>query len=118
MRKSTAYRRPAARLPMTLSPHFFPLRAFRCLMAVACVTVLAACAGVETSSPVTSEDVNWTSASPANPDSSTLSAPHTITWQHCAFPGKKSTRYRAVRLDGRDAVLGESDSAASMLRQH
>ena len=87
-------------------------------MAVACVTVLAACAGVETSSPVTSEDVNWTSASPANPDSSTLSAPHTITWQHCAFPGKKSTRYRAVRLDGRDAVLGESDSAASMLRQH
>ncbi|MEO8387871.1 MAG: DUF3047 domain-containing protein [Polaromonas sp.] len=38
-------------------------------------------------------------------------------WRHCTFPGKKSTRYRAVRLDGRNAIFSESDSAASMLRQ-
>lgn len=87
-------------------------------MAVACVTVLAGCAGVETAAPPASQDVNWISASPANPNLDTQSNADTITWQHCAFPGKKSTRYRAVRLDGRDAVLGESDSAASMLRQH
>ncbi|MCZ8254327.1 MAG: DUF3047 domain-containing protein [Polaromonas sp.] len=41
-----------------------------------------------------------------------------VKWLHCAFPGKKSTHYRAVRLDGRDAVLSESDSSASMLRQN
>jgi hypothetical protein len=86
-------------------------------MAVACVTVLAACAGVDSSASATSQDVNWTSASPANPNSNSPSNPDIVTWQHSAFPGKKSTRYRAVRLDGRDAVLGESDSAASMLRQ-
>lgn len=87
-------------------------------MVVASVTVLAACAGVETSPPASSQDVNWTSASSAHSSSSPESNPDTITWQHCAFPGKKSTRYRAVRLDGRDAVFSESDSAASMLRQH
>ncbi len=103
---------------MTLVPHYFSLRALCTLMVVACVTVLAACAGVETSSPATSQDVSWTSASPANPNTNSASNPDTVTWQHSAFPGKKSTRYRAVRLDGRNAVLGESDSAASMLRQH
>lgn len=102
---------------MTLSPHYFSLRVLRSMMVVACVTVLAACAGVETSPPVSSQDVSWTSASPANPNTNFSLNPVSITWQHCAFPGKKSTRYRAVRLDGRDAVLSESDSAASMLRQ-
>ncbi|CAN7582271.1 DUF3047 domain-containing protein [Polaromonas sp. LjRoot131] len=84
---------------------------------VACVTLLAACAGVGTSEPANSQDVNWASASPANPNSNSSSIPYTVKWQHCAFPGKKSTRYRAVRLDGREAVFSESDSAASMLRQ-
>ncbi|MEP7357725.1 MAG: DUF3047 domain-containing protein [Anaerolineales bacterium] len=102
---------------MTLLPHNFSVSALRTLMVVACVTVLSACAGIETSAPASSEDVNWTSASPVNPNSNSYSNPETITWQHCAFPGKKSTRYRAVRLDGRNAILGESNSAASMLRQ-
>lgn len=84
---------------------------------VACVTLLAACAGVGTSEPATSQDVNWASASPTNSNSNSSSIPYTVKWQHCVFPGKKSTRYRAVRLDGREAVFSESDSAASMLRQ-
>jgi hypothetical protein len=89
-------------------------------MVVACVTVLTACAGVGISAPEASQDVNWTSASPANsnPNSDRNDNVETVKWLHCAFPGKKSTRYRAVRLDGRDAVLSESDSSASMLRQN
>ncbi|WP_436157540.1 DUF3047 domain-containing protein [Polaromonas sp. LjRoot131] len=102
---------------MTLMPSCFFSRAFRAMTVVACVTLLAACAGVGTSEPANSQDVNWASASPANPNSNSSSIPYTVKWQHCAFPGKKSTRYRAVRLDGREAVFSESDSAASMLRQ-
>lgn len=102
---------------MTLMPPCFFSRAFRAMTTVACVTLLAACAGVGTSEPASSQDVSWASASPANPDSNSSSIPDTVKWQHCAFPGKKSTRYRAVRLDGREAVFSESDSAASMLRQ-
>jgi hypothetical protein len=102
---------------MTLLPHYFSLSAFRVLTAVACVTMLSACAGLGTSTPANSQDVHWTSASPENSGSKPASNRDTVTWQHCTFPGKKSTRYRAVRLDGRDAVLSESDSAASMLRQ-
>ena len=87
-------------------------------MVIGCLSLLAACAGMETSTPAASQDVNWASASPVNSHSSSLANPQTVKWQHCAFPGKKSTRYQAVRLDGRDAVFGESDSAASMLRQN
>jgi len=103
---------------MTTSPPFFSLSALRTLMVISCLSLLAACAGIETSAPAASQDVQWTSASPLNSNASPVSSPETVKWQHCAFPGKKSTRYRAVRLDGRNAVLGESDSAASMLRQH
>lgn len=102
---------------MTLSFPCFFSRTLRALMVVACVTLLAACAGVGTSEPASSQDVNWASASPASSNSNSSSIPDTVKWQHCAFPGKKSTRYRAVRLDGREAVSSESDSAASMLRQ-
>lgn len=84
-------------------------------MAIGCLSLLAACAGIETTAPSASQDVNWTSASTENSDSDSNAT--AIKWLHCAFPGKKSTRYRAVRLDGRDAVLSESDSSASMLRQ-
>jgi hypothetical protein len=98
--------------------HIFSLTALRTLIAASCLSLLAACAGMEAGVPAASQDVQWTSASPADSSSSSPAIPDTVKWQHCAFPGKKSTRYRAVRLDGRDAVLGESDSAASMLRQH
>jgi hypothetical protein len=103
---------------MTTSPPFLSLSALRTLVVISCLSLLTACAGIETSAPAASQDVQWTSASPLNSHASPLANPGTVKWQHCAFPGKKSTRYRAVRLDGRDAVLGESDSAASMLRQH
>lgn len=39
-------------------------------------------------------------------------------WQHRAFPGKKSTRYSRIELDGRSAVQSDSTGSASMLRQH
>lgn len=100
------------------TPHHCSLSALRILMTTSCLFLLAACAGMDTSTSAASQDVNWASASPVDSNTSTLSNPSTVKWQHCAFPGKKSTRYRAVRLDGRDAVLGESDSAASMLRQN
>lgn len=103
---------------MTTLPYFFSLSTLRTSIAISCLCLLAACAGMETSTPAASQDVHWASASPAHSSSSPLPGSDTVKWQHCAFPGKKSTRYRAVRLDGRDAVLSESDSAASMLRQH
>jgi hypothetical protein len=103
---------------MTLLPHYFSVSALRTSIAISGLSLLAACAGIETGAPAASQDVTWISASPVNSSSSPESNPETVKWQHCAFPGKKSTRYRAVRLDGRDAVFSESDSAASMLRQH
>lgn len=105
---------------MTPLPSCFSLSLLRTLMAVACVTMLAACVGVGTATPAASQDVSWTSASNinSNPDSNESATAATVKWLHCAFPGKKSTHYRAVRLDGRDAVLSESDSSASMLRQN
>lgn len=102
---------------MTLLSQCFFSRVFHAMVTVACVTMLAACAGVGSSEPASSQDVNWASASPASSNSNSSSIPDTVQWKHCAFPGKKSTRYRAVRLDGREAVFSESDSAASMLRQ-
>jgi hypothetical protein len=53
--------------------------------------------------------MNWVAASPA--------AGSTAQWLHHTFPGKKSTSYQSMRLDGRDVIQSESNSAASMLRQ-
>ena len=38
------------------------------------------------------------------------------TWQQFRLPGKKASLFSAVKLDGHDALLVESDTAASMLR--
>lgn len=105
---------------MTLPNFVFPLNALRALALACCLPLFAGCAGMETPGHTGSQDVNWASASTvnSNPDSNGSEATATVKWLHCAFPGKKSTHYRAVRLDGRDAVLGESDSSASMLRQN
>lgn len=88
-------------------------------MTVCCLPLFVGCAGMETTERTDGQDVNWASAAPVNPNpnSTGSEAAEAVKWLHCAFPGKKSTRYRAVRLDGRDAVLSESDSSASMLRQ-
>lgn len=90
--------------------HRFFLFASR-LAVAGCLCIFAGCAGPSVSVPAQSANVSWTSTSASNTN------PEAIKWQHATFPGKKSTRYRAVRLDGRNTILGESDSAASMLRQ-
>ena len=38
-------------------------------------------------------------------------------WKHQEFPGKQATLYRYDRMDGRDTVLAQSSSSASVLRQ-
>ncbi len=45
------------------------------------------------------------------------SSPEPALWRHQEFPGKRYNTYRYVRLDGRDTVLAQSSSSASMLRQ-
>jgi len=37
-------------------------------------------------------------------------------WKHMTFPGKVATRFSDVRQDGRQAVLAQAESSASMLR--
>jgi hypothetical protein len=105
---------------MTLPIFDFPLNALRALVIACCLPLFVGCVSMETPGHTGSQDVNWASASTVNstPDSNGSETATTVKWLHCAFPGKKSTRYRAVRLDGRDAVLSESDSSASMLRQN
>lgn len=38
-------------------------------------------------------------------------------WLHLAFPGKRSTQFHPVRIDGRDALAVTADTSASMLRK-
>lgn len=38
-------------------------------------------------------------------------------WKHLEFPGKRASRYRYVRIDGRDAMVVDATSSASMLRR-
>lgn len=37
-------------------------------------------------------------------------------WKHHGFPGKKATKFRYTRKDGRDAIAVQAESSASMLR--
>ena len=95
---------------MPLPYHHFFLSTSRWL-AVTCLFFLVGCAGFG-STPAANTNINWTSVASTSTDADA------VKWEHCTFPGKKSTRYRAVYLDGRNAILGESDTAASMLRQN
>ncbi len=38
-------------------------------------------------------------------------------WQHREFPGKRASLYRSARQDGRDAIVVDAFSSASMLRK-
>ena len=38
-------------------------------------------------------------------------------WKHQEFPGKRASRYRYARVDGRDAMGALAESSVSMLRQ-
>ncbi|UUZ72754.1 DUF3047 domain-containing protein [Polaromonas sp. P1(28)-8] len=75
--------------------------------------LLTACAGVAPVERAADQDVAWLSTLRANGGPSSSPA----MWQHCTFPGKKPTHYRALRIDGHDAVQSDSSGAASMLRQ-
>ena len=108
---------------MTLPACYLSLNALRTLMVACCLPLFVGCAGMGTPEATDGQDVKWASASPVNLDThangnQAADGIEAVKWLHCPFPGKKSTRYRAVRLDGRNAVLSESDSSASMLRQN
>jgi len=40
-----------------------------------------------------------------------------VVWHSRSFPGKKTTRYTAATLDGREVIQSEALSSASMMRQ-
>lgn len=72
--------------------------------------LLGACASISpTADPRALAASPWAKAS----STSDTSAP----WRHQAFPGKPPSSYRYVRIDGRDAVVVDARSSASMLRQ-
>lgn len=75
--------------------------------------LLAGCAGqppAPASADTQNRGVEWVASSSA--------AGSSPTWEHRLFPGKKSTEYRSIKLDGRSVVHTQSDSSASMLRQN
>jgi len=59
--------------------------------------------------------IPWGQATSAAPEP--MSASGVVQWKHTIFPGKKSSQYSLVRLDGRNAMAVHATSSASMLRQ-
>ncbi len=94
-------------------PDFCSPGVLRRLGAAISLCLLTACAGVAPVDRAADQDVEWVSTLRANGSA----AGKPVMWQHCTFPGKKPTRYHALRIDGRHAVQSDSSSAASMLRQ-
>lgn len=88
---------------------------FRQFMGSACVLtlcLLSACTSLLPPDPsvsVAKPDIDWVAVSQAERSSA--------KWTNWIFPGKNSTRYQAIWLDGRSAIESDSKSAASMLRQ-
>ena len=78
-----------------------------CVLAV----VLTGCASVGTDEPVVSEISHTAWAR------STLPAGSRMPWTHQTFPGKRASHYQYERKDGRDALMAQAVSSASMLRQ-
>lgn len=71
---------------------------------------LAGCA----SAPLSGEDVIGTSPWALRSQMQNDGAPG--AWKHHGFPGKKATKFRYARKDGRDAIAVQAESSASMLR--
>ncbi|QJC57628.1 hypothetical protein HC248_02958 [Polaromonas vacuolata] len=73
----------------------------------------------ETPSPIDSQNQNQYPDFPLLKQdllaSSNTQAPQ--SWSHHLLPGKEATQYFAQRLDGRNTVMAQSNSSASMLRQ-
>lgn len=62
--------------------------------------------------------VSGPSVEVGQPDKSSMDAvPSFAHWQHYPLPGKKSTEFSVVKLDGRNVVAASADASASMLRQ-
>ena len=72
--------------------------------ALAVAAVLAGCA----SAPVPLQDVAVTGPWVTSPDQ---------RWEHREFPGKKPTRFKYERKDGRHTMAARADGSASMLRR-
>jgi len=74
--------------------------------------LLSACAttsGDDSAGDDTLARSSWAAAS--------LPTPAAEDWQHQAFPGKRASRYRHERKQGRDAVVVRSHASASMVRR-
>ena len=74
------------------------------------VMLLGACTSISPQS-----DPQALATSPWARGSSTADSP--TPWRHHEFPGKSPSTYRYVRIDGRDAVVVDASSSASMVRQ-
>lgn len=96
-------------------PDFFSLKRLQLCLVLGLAGVLAACANLqpaestEPAPPAAKPDIHWVAASSLGGSSA--------KWQHRIFPGKKSTAYDAMRLDGRSVIQSDASSAASLLRQ-
>ena len=83
--------------------------------ALACACVLAACSSTTTTQQGDTPAPEGVAASPW----AAASATEVVQgqWKHQEFPGKRASRYRYARIDGRDAMAARAESSASMLRQ-
>jgi hypothetical protein len=86
---------------------FRPFILFLCVQLAGCASTVARL----------QEDDASASESASNAAPVQWTAGEVAPWQHKAFPGKRATRYRLMQYEGRDAMLVQASSSASMLRQ-
>jgi len=80
---------------------------FLCVQLAGCASPLASVQEDDASASATASNaapVHWTEGEVA-------------PWHHKAFPGKRPTQYRPMQYEGRNAMLAQASSSASMLRQ-
>lgn len=75
----------------------------------ACATVAPSVDSVDAEPEVANTDISW--VAPTRGEGSS------VNWQARTFPGKQSTVYRTLKMDGREVCEGKSSNSASMLRQ-
>jgi hypothetical protein len=78
--------------------------------------LLSACAAGPTASDAHREEAAAVVQAPPQPALQWVRG-EPAPWQHRAFPGKRSSDYRLVQLDGRNALYAHAIASASMLRQ-
>jgi hypothetical protein len=92
------------------------------VVTLAVVLQLAACGSFkpQPAETVSEEFVSatpWAAAAPASAPATLSAAAPASEWRHYVLPGKRSSQFRYVRKDGRDAMAATSQSSASMLRK-